>query len=172
MLWAPASGKKVINGKISELIGSYGEIRDWKMKIQNRQKELWQTKTMLWVWDAWWDREGGVEVKVSVRQVYSSCRQTLGVVVEVEMGPQLHFSSTYAEEFSNPAQGKPTQPRPSSAYRRNNPHPRPVRTRTLGLLSGRPTLSWGGSVVYMQVLIIQWCFKNCFSRLCILYSTS
>ncbi|XP_057215744.1 uncharacterized protein LOC130569863 [Triplophysa rosa] len=41
------------------------------------------------------------------------------------MGPQLHFSSTYAEEFSYPARGKPTQPRLSSAYRRNNPHPRP-----------------------------------------------
>ncbi|KAA0719867.1 Nicalin-1 Nicastrin-like protein 1 [Triplophysa tibetana] len=37
----------------------------------------------------------------------------------------LDRSITYAEEFSNPARGKPTQPRPSSAYRRNNPHPRP-----------------------------------------------
>ncbi|XP_042567460.1 uncharacterized protein LOC122134785 [Cyprinus carpio] len=41
------------------------------------------------------------------------------------MGPQLHFSSTYSEEFSYPARGKPARPRPSSAYRRNNPHPRP-----------------------------------------------
>ncbi|XP_055036631.2 uncharacterized protein [Misgurnus anguillicaudatus] len=41
------------------------------------------------------------------------------------MGPQLHFSSTYSEEFNYPAQVKPTRPRPSSAYRRNNPHPRP-----------------------------------------------
>ncbi|XP_026052296.1 uncharacterized protein LOC113038821 isoform X2 [Carassius auratus] len=41
------------------------------------------------------------------------------------MGPQLHFSSTYSEEFSYPARVKPTRPRPSSAYRKNNPHPRP-----------------------------------------------
>ncbi|KTG42260.1 hypothetical protein cypCar_00009333 [Cyprinus carpio] len=41
------------------------------------------------------------------------------------MGPQLHFSSTYSEEFSYPARVKPTRPRPSSAYRRNNPHPQP-----------------------------------------------
>ncbi|ROL47434.1 hypothetical protein DPX16_13149 [Anabarilius grahami] len=49
------------------------------------------------------------------------------------MGPQLHFSSTYSEEFSYPARVKPTRPRPSSAYRRNNPHPRPdfLMPRTL-----------------------------------------
>ncbi|KAJ8346084.1 hypothetical protein SKAU_G00302770 [Synaphobranchus kaupii] len=34
-------------------------------------------------------------------------------------------TSTYKEEFRSPARGKPTRPRPSSAHRRNNPHPRP-----------------------------------------------
>ncbi|KAG1928138.1 uncharacterized protein LOC120477307 [Pimephales promelas] len=49
------------------------------------------------------------------------------------MGPQLHFCSTYSEEFSYPARVKPTRPRPSSACRRNNPHPRPdfLMPRTL-----------------------------------------
>ncbi|XP_056302922.1 uncharacterized protein LOC130215060 [Danio aesculapii] len=41
------------------------------------------------------------------------------------MGPRLNFSSTYSEDFSYPARVKPIGPRPSSAYRRNNPHPRP-----------------------------------------------
>ncbi|XP_063067023.1 uncharacterized protein LOC134458556 [Engraulis encrasicolus] len=43
------------------------------------------------------------------------------------MSPQLHLS-TYSEEF-NPRgcwrAARPSQVRPSSAYRRNNPHPRP-----------------------------------------------
>ncbi|KAL2099569.1 hypothetical protein ACEWY4_003963 [Coilia grayii] len=43
------------------------------------------------------------------------------------MSPQLHLS-TYSEEFNPPGHrraARPSQARPSSAYRRNNPHPRP-----------------------------------------------
>eukprot|EP00063_Salmo_salar_P013364 XP_013988199.1 PREDICTED: uncharacterized protein LOC106565506 [Salmo salar] len=40
------------------------------------------------------------------------------------MSLQLQIS-TYTEEFSSPGRGKPTRPRPTSAHRRNNPHPRP-----------------------------------------------
>ncbi|CAB1353975.1 unnamed protein product [Coregonus sp. 'balchen'] len=40
------------------------------------------------------------------------------------MALQLQLS-TYTEEFSSPGRGKPARPRPSSAHRRNNPHPRP-----------------------------------------------
>ncbi|KAJ8260811.1 hypothetical protein COCON_G00165340 [Conger conger] len=34
-------------------------------------------------------------------------------------------TSTYTEEFRCPPRGKPARPRPCSAHRRNNPHPRP-----------------------------------------------
>ncbi|KAL7854082.1 hypothetical protein AOLI_G00209260 [Acnodon oligacanthus] len=40
------------------------------------------------------------------------------------MAPQLQLS-TYSEEFSYPAQAKTIRPRPTSAHRKNNPHPRP-----------------------------------------------
>ncbi|KAG5272843.1 hypothetical protein AALO_G00169910 [Alosa alosa] len=43
------------------------------------------------------------------------------------MSPQLHLS-TYSEEFSPSGRwraAQPCRPRPSSAHRRNNPHPRP-----------------------------------------------
>ncbi|XP_031433989.1 uncharacterized protein LOC116222914 [Clupea harengus] len=43
------------------------------------------------------------------------------------MSPQLHLS-TYSEEFSPTGRwraSQPSRPRPSSAHRRNNPHPRP-----------------------------------------------
>ncbi|KAL6469828.1 hypothetical protein MHYP_G00209470 [Metynnis hypsauchen] len=40
------------------------------------------------------------------------------------MAPQLQLS-TYSQEFSYPAQAKTTRPRPTSAHRKNNPHPRP-----------------------------------------------
>ncbi|XP_071402785.1 uncharacterized protein [Centroberyx affinis] len=36
----------------------------------------------------------------------------------------LHIS-TYSEQFGSPGRGKPVRPRPSSAHRKNNPHPRP-----------------------------------------------
>ncbi|TRY74264.1 hypothetical protein DNTS_008995 [Danionella cerebrum] len=51
--------------------------------------------------------------------------QTLFLRTRDMMGPQLYFSSTYSEEFCYPTRFKPTRARPSSAYRRNNPHPRP-----------------------------------------------
>ncbi|XP_062411228.1 uncharacterized protein LOC134101518 [Sardina pilchardus] len=43
------------------------------------------------------------------------------------MSPQLHLS-TYSDEFSPSGRwraAQPSRPRPSSAHRRNNPHPRP-----------------------------------------------
>ncbi|XP_049322248.1 uncharacterized protein LOC125782394 [Astyanax mexicanus] len=40
------------------------------------------------------------------------------------MAPQLQLS-TYTQEFNYPTQAKTTRPRPTSAHRRNNPHPRP-----------------------------------------------
>ncbi|XP_056131317.1 uncharacterized protein LOC130108427 isoform X2 [Lampris incognitus] len=40
------------------------------------------------------------------------------------MVPQL-LISTYSEQFGSPGRGRPARPRPSSAHRRNNPHPRP-----------------------------------------------
>ncbi|XP_028830741.1 uncharacterized protein LOC114787121 [Denticeps clupeoides] len=40
------------------------------------------------------------------------------------MSPQLPLS-TYSAEFRPPSRGRPARPQPSSAHRKNNPHPRP-----------------------------------------------
>ncbi|KAG7254416.1 hypothetical protein CRUP_013837, partial [Coryphaenoides rupestris] len=50
------------------------------------------------------------------------------------MSPQL-LVSTYSEQFVHPGRGRTARPRPTSAHRRNNPHPRPDFLVPLRLLS-------------------------------------
>lgn len=43
------------------------------------------------------------------------------------MAPQLYITA-YKEQFASPGRAKREQLRPTSAHRRNNPQPRPVRS--------------------------------------------
>lgn len=48
--------------------------------------------------------------------------------LEVKMAPQLYITM-YKEQFASPRGAKRAQLRPTSAHRRNNPQPRPVRCK-------------------------------------------
>lgn len=74
------------------------------------------------------DRGGGRRTFMTFRQTGEQQREINST--KVKMAPQLYITM-YKEQFVSPGRVKRAELRPTSAHRRNNPQPQPVRCKSL-----------------------------------------